>query len=697
MGVVPRRSRVLAFALFAALAGPASARGDSLATQPRPGNAGYTPVEELSYEVIVAPGRGYDADVRLRVTLHNSSAEAQDAVASLGLPADAELIGLGIARGGEWSEGIVTEVSSVPDPREPGLVFARRVPPATSGDIPIGEIIAFGIESGATLQVELRLSVRPVLRGGRWHLDLPHRGAMGPALATDRRVIVTGLARGEGFWIDDVSNDGSPVMITRPRDAVTVSWPAHARTGALLGGRYEYSDDPFGKDGTFRLLLRLGHSPASRPDHLVLLVDRSRSTGARQQIQTAALLERLFDALPAGTTFEAIAFARDARPLLAEDTSSVRDPDIRRRLALALERADLAEGTDLAAGLELAADRLAHRDAEAPMILVVTDGMLPVSVDPVALAERFRNRLGRRSVAISFLVADPLLARRGLPADHPVASTAAALGARIGLADLAHAATDPLEVLSAPKVLGELSIGLPRRAVLHDDVPAGLVAGNFVVLEGRYEGRAPASVSVRGRLGRQVISTKLRAQPTPERPDALVATTANPDRLASAAAEGLALPPWYTRRMLREARQQITQAGRTGQEIAGQLDASIFRRYLRQRVLPRSRSCFNRALARNQTQGGRVTFDIEVGKGEVLLARLADITLTDPGDVAFVECLTEAAWALDIPAGHLDDHIYRVRYPVAFEAPLGGVPPRTNEGPDPIFEMLMERADVLAR
>jgi hypothetical protein len=238
---------------------------------------------------------------------------------------------------------------------------------------------------------------------------------------------------------------------------------------------------------------------------------------------------------------------------------------------------------------------------------------------------------------------------------------------------------------------------LPRRAILHDDLPSGLVAGNLVALEGRYEGRAPASVTVKGRLSGEVISTRLRARRTPDEPDALVASVGAPEQLTSAAAEGFAVPPWYTRRMLREARNQITLAGRTGFEVPGHLDAAIFRRYLRQRVLPRARVCYNHALSRNQTQSGRAMLDIEVGKGEVLLARVEQVKLADAADTSFVECLGEAAWALDIPAGHLDGHVYRIRYPIAFTPPEGGVSPSLSEGPDPIFEMLMERADVLSR
>lgn len=704
MGALRRRALGLCASLLctgllaATSSGPASA--DSLVTEPESGSVGYTPIEELSYEVFIEQGQGYNADVRLRVTLHNSSAELQDAVLSLGLPATSELLGMRVARGGEWFDAVVTDISPVPDPRSPAMVYVRRIPPATSGDIPGAEIVAFGMESGATIQVELKMEVKPTLRGERWHLDVPHRGMISPVMAADRRVLVKGLKKGEHFYVDGISNDSSPVMMTRPEDTVTVSWPAHVRAGALLGGLYEVTEDTFGKGGTFRLSLRLGQSQAARPDHLVVLVDRSRSTGQQLQKDTRAALEKVLDALPASATFEAIGFSRDANVILnRKKAPGVRNAQARRELGVALGRVANDQGTNINAALQLAAERLRERRAKRPMVMVITDGMLPVGANPRTIAADFRKALGtRRAPEILFVVDDPMLARTGLPSDHPVATAAAALGARISLESLAHVATGrPLDLLSAPKVLGDLSIGLPRRAVLHDDVPKGLVAGNFLVLEGRYEGRAPSKVSIRGKLGKQGISTTLKAVRTAEAPEALVATTGSQEHLAAAVAEGFAVPKWYTRRMLREARQQITQAGRAGYEVSGQLDAGIFRRYLRQRVLPRTRVCYNRALGRNQTQSGRIMFDIEVGKGEVILAQLAELKLGDPTDAAFVDCLTEAAWALDIPAGHLDDRVYRIRYPVAFSAPEGGKPPSTSEGPDPIFEMLMERADVLAK
>ena len=66
-----------------------------------------------------------------------------------------------------------------------------------------------------------------------------------------------------------------------------------------------------------------------------------------------------------------------------------------------------------------------------------------------------------------------------------------------------------------------------------------------------------------------------------------------------------------------------------------------------------------------------VTLELEVGKGEVMLAGHGETDL-EHKDPKLVECLVEAAWALDIPAGKLDDKIYIVNYPLSLIPPEPG-------------------------
>ena len=178
-----------------------------------------------------------------------------------------------------------------------------------------------------------------------------------------------------------------------------------------------------------------------------------------------------------------------------------------------------------------------------------------------------------------------------------------------------------------------------------------------------------------------------RAAILPRQPEAFAAVAEGD--LDDAANEGFVLPPWYDLDRQKTARRDIDQASRHGIETRGYLDKKIFRHYLTTRVLPRARVCYDHALARAPTRSGRVVLEMEVGKGEVMLARTQRAEL-DGDDPKLVACMTEAAWALDIPAGKLDDRIYRVRYPLQLvPPPTGKTGGQVVRIPDEMMEVLL--------
>ena len=704
VSVLARWSVRLGPALCAALmAAPARADTLQIDLQANP-ERGFQVVQELSYEAIVHGADGYRADLRLRVALYNASNREQDAVLSLALPRGAEIHGLQVARDGVWSPGKPAGIAPEPGRRDPGSVFVRLLAPTSEGDLPGAEIVAFSLEPLTTTQVELQLKVPIRLRGDRWELELPGRGDERSGLAGERRILVKRPERPgkpdraaqpdrpahaddppPGFWVDGSSNAGQPYLVTLPEDRSVVAWPSDrsARGGAaspLDAHLAVLPDGPGARAGRFRLSLRLGPTTPARPDHVVIVVDRSRSTAPGMHREAFAAVAGLFDALPTALTFDAISFARKARPLLPDGAAwpGVHDRAARDRVAALLDAGSREQGTDLAGALALAGQRIAARGARRPLILVITDGMLPLGAGAGPLGQVFQDSLGKREVKpeLLFLVDEPMLLRRGIAADHPIATIAAGLGARISLATLAQHVGDGGEaaarnILSAPGVLRDLQVALPRQAVLEDSVPPGLVAGNVVVLAGSYTG-GPPTVQVRGKLGDQ----RAHRSPRPElmlTPPAALAASVRPGGPDRAAAEGFATPPWYGRKYQRSARLDITWAGRGRVDDRGHLDEKIFRRYLATRVFPRARACYNLALTRSQTLGGRVLFEFEVGKGEVMLATtdVAGLGERDPG---FEKCLLEAAWMLDIPAGKLDEQIYRIRYPLVFNPPKTGRP-----------------------
>ena len=679
-------------ALVLALSSTGSARADQLDAQVDDSERGYYPVQELSYEVIVEAGaeHGEAATVRIRVALHNASPIARDAVHMLALPRGAELVGLSIAKDGVWHPGRTTTTTDDPDGRDPGTVWARSTEPARAGGLPGAEIVAYGIAPESTLQVEVALKLFPVLRAGRWEFELPSRGREQPQLTTERRVLVRGLPAGRTFTVDDTVGSDARAVLTDGFNPATVAWQARGSERGALVGRYDVTPGPPGfDDGRFRVILRAGSMPAATPDHVVFVIDRSRSTAARMHRDAAQMIERMLDALPQGASFDAVGFARTAVPLLAGTATAFDhgDRSARDELARVLDANLREQGTDLAAALELAAQRIGSGQHKRPLVLVITDGMLPASLDAVALRERFDTAAGKHRPELMFVVDDPLLARSGLPSTHPVAAMAAGLGARISLESLAQVSDDAvLQLLAAPRVLGDLELDLPPRMKLDETLPVGLVAGNALVARGRYTGTPVKHVTVRGRVGSKRISQRLRAEIGPPQAEAFVATLAGD--VALAVAEGFTRPTWLRPGQQRTAREGVARSG-LGREESGYLTSKIFRNYLTTRVVPRARACYNRSLVRNPDQAGRVVLEMEVGKGEVMSARARTDGLAHD-DETLRGCLTEAAWALDVPAAKMDDQIYVVRYPLRLIAPVRqGEAGRVDRGDDAMLEVLL--------
>src|SRR5690606_7146624 len=243
--------------LLAWVASVRPAAADQLSAEPYDGEVGYSAIEELSYEAFIDATDGFAARFRIRVALRNASLSPRDAVHTVALPFAAHLEGLAIAHDGQWSAGVPTQVTAGSDRRDPGSVFVRPIAPRTRTDVPAAEIVVFGLDPGAILQVELSARVYPRLRGDRWELDLPARGSEIPSLAAERRILVPGLSAEQAFFVDDRSNEGRPFIVTRPTDGVTVAWPARIQSRTALEGHLEAIPGPPGfDDGDLRLFLR---------------------------------------------------------------------------------------------------------------------------------------------------------------------------------------------------------------------------------------------------------------------------------------------------------------------------------------------------------------------------------------------------------------------------------------------------------
>jgi hypothetical protein len=326
------------------------------------------------------------------------------------------------------------------------------------------------------------------------------------------------------------------------------------------------------------------------------------------------------------------------------------------------------QGTDIGAGLLAAARAVGQRGATRPLVVVVTDGMLPSETTPERIRDQLERQLGRRfgSTEFLFVVDEPMIGNSGLPIDHPISELAAALGARLSLESLAGTEAQAARLLAAPKMLGELRVDAPDNVTLTAEVPKGLTAGGFAVVTATYERRPPRSLRVRGRIAGRGIVRVVPVQRKAAQPEALATVTEGD--LEPVLQSGFVQPAWYRPADERTARQSIKLASYRGVIRRGFLDAPIFRYYLNTRVLPRARACYNKSLSRHADQTGRVVLEMEIGKGEVMFARAVAPQLRHP-DAKLVDCLREAAWQLEIPAGTLDDQVYQLRYPLRLHPP----------------------------
>lgn len=684
----------LALGALALLAVP-TAQADLLRAEQREGETGYVAVEELSFETIIEAGSDYSATLRIRTALHNSSLSTRDVVHALGLPFASQVEGVRVMKDGAWTDGVGTDVASERSRRAPGSVFVRQIVPKNRRDNPGAEVVAYGLDADETLQVEVVVRVFPRLRGESWELELPSRGVGSNALAPERRVLVKGLRSGQSFSVDEERSGGKPFILSRAEDTVSVSWPSQLRSTDALEVNAETEPGPAGfDDGTLRLYLRLGEDQVSDPKHVIFLIDHSKSTANAVDDDVLAMADGLLDALPSSTTFDAIAFNRAVTPLFADRASFPRAGSNKDRLALrqAVTSHARGQGTDLQLALAEAARR-AKEGRGRTLIVIATDGMFPSSISPTDVARAFEVALGGRKdrPEVVFVIDEPMLQRSGLPIEHAATKVAASMGARISLESInqLHGA-NARTLLATPRVLGNLQVELPEGVQLDDPIPAGLVGGSFVMLRGHYTGKAPRSLRVSGTFGPRQVSRKVRPAAAVHPSEAFTATTRSP--IDEAQREGFSAPPWYLARWDKEARASIAQAGRFGRnKRRGYLDQKVFRHYLTTRVLPRARACYNDALTRHPELAGRVVLEIEVGKGEVMMARVSESDL-DPKDAKLDPCLAEAAWRLDAPAGVRDRQIYRLRYPLRLVPPpegkfAGSVTPLSDE----VMELLLKQ------
>ncbi|HKE14034.1 MAG TPA: VIT domain-containing protein [Kofleriaceae bacterium] len=480
-------------------------------------------------------------------------------------------------------------------------------------------------------------------------------------------------------------------------------------------------------------------APASF-ERVILIVDRSRSLGPAGVAAARTLAENLLAASSRGAVIDAVVFDRRARSVvgrLGPDRAA-----LRAGLGKWLSGPAAESGTDLGSALAEAAALLrragppapasdiARGGAPASLVVILTDGMLPLQLD----GERARAQLGTLAIAESRVVPVVLMPDGAAMPDlehGPLADLARATGGRVLAVRHGESAA------RGPRLWSEVGQPAPFDGIQIDwrggvvttasQAPARLESGEGVLLVGWYHGARPRPGAIRAELRGRPVSAQVRpsggalaraALPLAlvQRPAvellapaaaagadaeergrfelvragqrAAVATEASAlvlldprdgfarDRLALASKWGPGqyrrFPPPAERRLgevqARDADKRPSRpaAPATRHRRTGELDRRLVEQLMKQHVVPRARLCYQEALRREPKLAGTVVIELEMARGEVQYAQVARSTAAS---ALLASCLVDAAYATPVPAvglGDAGEAVIVARYPLRF-------------------------------
>jgi hypothetical protein len=587
-----------------------------------------------------------------------------------------------------------------------------------------------------------RLSLRLPDRGGaanlvREHIELVWRAPAGARGLRDVRSSSTRLAAATG----QVSRT---LRFTGPvgGDLIVEATPVFA-PGQSLSGEVAVVPIDRSRGAVALSLLSPELAPAASPrvERLVLVVDRSRSLGASGLAAARSVADALLAAAGRAAT-DVVVFDRHAHAVTGRVSSD--RPALRAGAARDLASPARESGSDLGAALTQVADLLRRKGAAADspvgeiargvtaptLIVVVTDGMLPLELD----GQRARSQLGTLALAEARVASVVLVPDDAAVPDlehGPLAELARSTGGRVLAVrhgEMRARAARLWSEIGQPAPVESIQIDW-RGAVVTSDAtaPARLESGEGFLLIGWYHGARPGRVAIqaelRGRrvavrpraagniLARAALPLALTQRPAVEllppaaldREDAqrraraelvraahragaatlsTVLVILDPrdgfarDRLAHAHKWGTGqyrrFPPPAERRLgevqgpRKESRQARPPASPAPRRT-GQLDRGLVERLMKQHVVPRARACYQRALRREPRLAGTAVIELEMARGEVQHAR---VVRTSAASALLTSCLLDAAYATPVPQvalGEASEAIVVARYPLRFQ------------------------------
>jgi Mg-chelatase subunit ChlD len=414
----------------------------------------------------------------------------------------------------------------------PDMGLLRMVnAPSIARDTTRYELRLYPIAAGKSATVAIRWLAPLDCRDGRLSLRIPTRGE-GRNLVRER-VSLRWRAPASATVIEDIRATGAILSRSAPGgraapfafdapagvDLTLEARPTFRATRALTADVTTVPLDA-GR-GAVALTLWSARQRVSSDvtyQRIILAVDVSRSMGQSGRAAAQALADDLLAAATPSATAQVILFDRRARLL---DAAGSERAQVRRRLAADLSAAGAENGSDLGAALGVVSDlarKTTHgaspdRDHPSTLLVVLTDGMLPLELD----AEQAVSRIGTTTLAdtrvVSVLLV-PDLAPVPALGRGPLAELASRTGGRVIAVRHGEAKTRAAglwrEVGQASPLAGlEVDWG-GATFTASSAVPESLEAGDGVVLFGWYHGRRPKRVSVSGELRGQPLTAVAR-------------------------------------------------------------------------------------------------------------------------------------------------------------------------------------------
>lgn len=538
-----RASRSALLALPAALLAAASGRPARAAAEL--GGMEVTEVREAEHALTVRI-EGLVARIDSRQVVINQGARDTEVIYAFDLPADAAVVGAEIALpdGRHATSASVDERAAfrfVPDdgaqPGAPDLGLLRLLDVDEDQGLARYEMRLYPVPAGRSATATVHWVAPLRYRDGRLSLRIPDRG--GAANLVRERVDMSWRAPAGARGLRDIrsgsarlSATGGPLATARfsaqpGGDMVLEATPVFAPGQGLVA---ELATVPIdARRGALALSVLSPELPPAAPpgaERVVLVVDRSRSLGPTGLAAARAITDAILAAATRGAAAEVVVFDRRARAVNGRLTGD--RAALRAAAGKSLTSSTPASGSDLGAALGQVASLLRREGAAADspvgpiargvvsptLIVIVTDGMLPLELD----SARARDRLGAAALSEA-RVTSVVLVPDGAPVPDlghgPLADLARTTGGRVLAVRQGEARGRAARLwaeIGQPAPFESIQVDWRGSVVTSDsEAPARLESGEGFVLLGWYHGARPAAVGLHAELRGHRITARVRS------------------------------------------------------------------------------------------------------------------------------------------------------------------------------------------